>query len=72
MGVLGEDGLLFTASCSSHLDRDGFRDLVRGAARGAARGLSILEVGHQGPDHPVHPVLTESDYLKGLLVRVTS
>ena len=69
MRVLGEDGLLFAASCSSHLDVDGLRDALRGAARGAARRIVLLEQAHQGPDHPVHPMLGESAYLKGFLVR---
>lgn len=72
MRVLGEDGLLFAASCSSHLDVDGLRDALRGAARAAARRMVLLEQGHQGPDHPVHPMLTESAYLKGFLVRAWS
>jgi len=72
MRVLCEDGLLFAASCSSHLDADGLRDALRGAARAAARRLVLLEQGHQGPDHPVHPMLGESAYLKGFLVRAWS
>ena len=27
----------------------------------------MVEQGHQGPDHPVHPGLPESDYLKAFL-----
>lgn len=67
--VLVDDGLLFSASCSSHLDRAGLKDALRGAARAAGRTLAILEHGHQGPDHPVHPALAESEYLKAFLLR---
>jgi len=72
MRVLVEDGLLFSASCSSHMDADALRGALRGAARGAARRIVLLEQGHQGPDHPVHPMLTESAYLKGFLVRAST
>jgi 23S rRNA (cytosine1962-C5)-methyltransferase len=70
MRVLTEDGLLFAASCSSHLSADGLRDAIRGGARAASRRVSFVEQGHQGPDHPVHPALPESAYLKAFLVRV--
>ncbi len=70
MRVLASDGLLFAASCSSHLDAEGLREALRGAARAAGRRMVILEQGHQGPDHPVHPALAESAYLKAFLVRV--
>ncbi len=69
MRVLAEDGLLFCASCSSHLDPSALRDAVRGGARAASRRVSFLEQGFQGPDHPVHPALPESAYLKAFLVR---
>lgn len=72
MRVLVEDGLLFSASCSSHMDADALRGALRGAARGAARRIVLLEQGHQGPDHPVHPMLTESAYLKAFLVRAST
>ena len=72
MRVLVEDGLLLSASCSSHLDAGGLRDALRHAARGAGRQLALVEQGHQGPDHPVHPMLPESAYLKAYLARAVS
>ena len=30
----------------------------------------VLEQGQQGPDHPVHPAIPETDYLKVILARV--
>jgi 23S rRNA (cytosine1962-C5)-methyltransferase len=72
MRVLSEDGLLFSASCSSRLGVDDLREVLRQASRGAGRRLSLLEQGHQGPDHPVHPALAESAYLKAFLVRAVS
>ena len=70
MQVLEDDGLLLSASCSFHLSAEDHQDLVRGAAGDLGRWIQILERGHQGADHPVHPGLAESEYLKALLVRV--
>lgn len=70
MQVLENDGLLLSASCSFHLSPEEHQELVTGAAADTARWIQILERGHQAADHPVHPNLPESEYLKALLVRV--
>ena len=70
MRVMGEQGILLAASCSSHVDRRTFGDCIRRGARGAARQLLELEVGRQGPDHPVHLAMPETDYLKSSLLLV--
>ena len=72
MRMLTDDGLLFSASCSSHLDAAGLKDVLRHAASAAQRQIVVLETGHQGPDHPVHPAMNESAYLKAFLLRVSS
>jgi 23S rRNA (cytosine1962-C5)-methyltransferase len=70
MQVLADDGLLLSASCSFHLSAEEHQDVVTGAAADIGRWIQILERGHQAADHPVHPCLPESEYLKALLVRV--
>ncbi|MAY71454.1 class I SAM-dependent rRNA methyltransferase [Halomonas litopenaei] len=70
MRLLGRDGLLLSASCSMHLAQDRLIDVVRGAVRHQDRQGQILFQGHQGPDHPVHPAIPETAYLKALGVRV--
>jgi 23S rRNA (cytosine1962-C5)-methyltransferase len=70
MRLLGRDGLLLSASCSMHLTPDRQVDLVRGALRHQDRQGQILFQGRQGPDHPVHPAIPETAYLKALGVRV--
>ncbi|MGQ0657973.1 MAG: class I SAM-dependent rRNA methyltransferase [Chromatiales bacterium] len=64
MQLLAGDGVLISASCSSHLPAPDFRDLLRQAALGAHRRARVLEQGHQGPDHPVHLSIPETEYLK--------
>lgn len=63
-------GLLVTSSCSFHLARDAFLRTVQGAGRRAGVALQLLEIGQQGPDHPVHPAIPETAYLKTFFLRV--
>ncbi|MBW5799214.1 class I SAM-dependent rRNA methyltransferase [Halomonas elongata] len=70
MRLLGRDGLLVSASCSMHLGMDRLTDVVRGAARHQDRHGQVIFQEHQGPDHPVHPAIPETSYLKALGVRV--
>jgi len=70
MQVLAKDGILVSCSCSYHLERDTLRDLLLKNSRHLDRFLQIVEEGHQGPDHPVHPAIPETAYLKAFFVRV--
>ena len=70
MQVLGKDGILVSCSCSYHLERDTLRDLLLKNSRHLDRFMQIVEEGHQGPDHPVHPAIPETAYLKAFFVRV--
>jgi 23S rRNA (cytosine1962-C5)-methyltransferase len=67
MSLLARHGVLATCSCSQHLSLEDLTDIVRRAGLKASRSVRILETGHQGPDHPVHPAIPETAYLKGLL-----
>src|SRR5204862_5364814 len=57
MQVLAKDGILVSCSCSYHLERDSLRDVMLKASRHIDRSMQIIEEGHQGPDHPVHPAI---------------
>jgi 23S rRNA (cytosine1962-C5)-methyltransferase len=62
-------GYLLTCSCTHHVSRFAFRDLLRRAAKDTHRRLRLIgEYGH-APDHPVILNLPESDYLKAILVQ---
>jgi 23S rRNA (cytosine1962-C5)-methyltransferase len=63
-------GLIFTFSCSQHIDTDLFRKIVFGAAADARRNVRILHQLHQPADHPVNIYHPESEYLKGLVLYV--
>jgi len=63
-------GILVSASCSYHLSRDSLLRAILWAATRAGREVQIVEEGHQGPDHPVHPAIPETSYLKTFFVRL--
>jgi len=68
--VLRQDGILVSASCSYHLPREALQDAMLRATRNRGRSLQIVEQGHQGPDHPIHPAIPETAYLKAFFGRV--
>jgi 23S rRNA (cytosine1962-C5)-methyltransferase len=70
MRLVTRDGFLISSSCSYRLSSRMLRDLLWGSARHVDRRLQILEQGHQAPDHPIHPALPESAYLKCITARV--
>jgi len=70
MQVLSRDGILISASCSHHLAESQLQTIVLQSSRHLDRSLQLLERGHQAPDHPVHPAIPETSYLKALFCRV--
>lgn len=70
MQVLAKDGILVSCSCSYHMERNSLRDAMLKASRHIERSMQIVEEGHQGPDHPVHPAIAETAYLKAFFARV--
>ena len=68
--AMADDGILVSCSCSFHVSAEDLQDAIAKAARGAAKHLQILEMGGQGPDHPVHPAIPETRYLKAYFCRV--
>jgi len=71
MQLLSADGMLVSCSCSYHIDAADLQDAIAKAARAAHKRLQVLEVGGQAPDHPVHPAIPETRYLKAYFCRVT-
>jgi 23S rRNA (cytosine1962-C5)-methyltransferase len=63
-------GFLFIASCSHHMEAPLFAEEVRRGIHDLARASRILAATGAAPDHPVHPALPETAYLKGLLLQI--
>jgi 23S rRNA (cytosine1962-C5)-methyltransferase len=70
MQVTSHEGILVSCSCSYHVSPEDLQDAIAKAARGADKHLQILEMGGQAPDHPVHPAIPETRYLKAYFCRV--
>ncbi|MFC0409399.1 class I SAM-dependent rRNA methyltransferase [Roseomonas elaeocarpi] len=68
--LVSPGGFLFIASCSHHVGTGEFTDAVIEGMRRARRDGRILGIHGAGPDHPVHPALPESAYLKGVLLQL--
>lgn len=69
--LVEDGGFLVACSCSQHVGRDDLRKLLAGAARDAGVRLTIVRQCHQAADHPIHPSMPETEYLKGFLCRVS-
>jgi len=69
--LIERDGLLVSCSCSYHMGTDEFLAAIQGAARHSSRFVQVIEQGGQSPDHPVHPAIPETKYLKSFFCRVT-
>lgn len=63
-------GILVSGSCSMHLPAEELQSAIQRAGAKLARNVQILEQGHQGPDHPIHPSIPETKYLKSFIARV--
>ncbi|WP_417779098.1 class I SAM-dependent rRNA methyltransferase [Stutzerimonas xanthomarina] len=70
MRLLNKDGILVSASCSMHLEEDNLQNILLGSARHLDRNIQLLERGSQGPDHPVHPAIPETRYIKSITCRI--
>lgn len=70
LGLLAPGGLLATFSCSGLVTPDLFQKVVFGASVDAERDAQIIGHFSQGADHPILLSFPESEYLKGLLLRV--
>ncbi len=70
MQVLTKDGILVSASCSYHLAREDLQQILLQSSRHLDRFLQLVEQGGQAPDHPVHPAIPETSYLKVFFSRL--
>ncbi len=68
--LLAPGGMLISCSCSMLLDEQRLQNILLQAAVRQARQLQILERGFQCMDHPVHPAIVETAYLKAFFCRV--
>jgi 23S rRNA (cytosine1962-C5)-methyltransferase len=68
--LLERDGVLVSCSCSYHLDPQHLLAAIQRGARHLDRFAQVVEVGGQAPDHPIHPAIPETRYLKAYFCRI--
>ncbi len=68
--VVAPGGFLLLASCSHHVDPALFAEQVARGLTDARRTGRILRHAGPAPDHPTHPLLPESAYLKALVLQL--
>jgi 23S rRNA (cytosine1962-C5)-methyltransferase len=65
--LVAPEGILLVASCSHNMDPPLFHEEVSRGLGQAGRQGRILRFAGAGPDHPVHPLLPETQYLKAMV-----
>lgn len=68
--LVAPGGFLFVASCSHHASLEAWSAQIAFGLHRARREGRIVYTGGAGPDHPVHPHLPETAYLKAQLIQV--
>ncbi len=72
MRLLAPAGVLFSASCSHHVDRSAFLQMLQTAAADSGKRFALRAVTGQGVDHPEIITIPETGYLKGALLEDVS
>ena len=67
---LNESGLLFTFSCSHHIDSSLFQKILFAASLESGKRVQIIEQTKNPIDHPISIYHPEGEYLKGFLLRM--
>lgn len=68
--LVAPGGILFVASCSHNISLEMLEQEVRRGLVDAHRTARILRIAGAAPDHPLHPYLPESAYLKALVLHL--
>ena len=69
VSIVAKGGYLFFASCSHHAATEELFDAVTTGLGKSKRPFQLIRTGFAGPDHPVHPHLPETGYLKAFTFR---
>jgi 23S rRNA (cytosine1962-C5)-methyltransferase len=72
MKRVNKGGFLFTASCTSQVNRNEFFEAIKEAAIKAKKRFQVIKETYHAPDHPFSLVHPEGRYLKGMLLRINN
>ncbi len=70
MSALPKGGILASSSCSHHVSRETFVEMLRRSARKAERSVRLIELRSQAKDHPVLLAMPETEYLKFAILQI--
>jgi 23S rRNA (cytosine1962-C5)-methyltransferase len=70
VSLLEPGGILVTCSCSGHVTREDFLEMLMGVAQQTGREIQVLEQRGASPDHPISATCLETEYLKCFICRV--
>ncbi|MGE5354453.1 MAG: class I SAM-dependent rRNA methyltransferase [Acidobacteriota bacterium] len=70
LGLVEKGGFLVTSSCSYHLNRDSFLQIINSAAQKAGRQVQLIHFSGASLDHPRLPAMEETSYLKFAVLKV--
>ena len=68
--ITAPSGFLFIASCSHHMEPERFAEEVHRGIAAAGRSARVIRQSGASPDHPIHPFLPESAYLKAEVLQI--
>ncbi len=70
MKLLKSDSILFTFSCSHHIDEKMFENIITKSAKNSKRKVQILNFKNCSYDHPILPQMDETKYLKSYILKI--
>lgn len=68
--LIEKNGFIATSSCSHHIGVEDFLEIIHTAAKKAKKKYTILKIAGAASDHPIHPKMPETKYLKFVLLKV--
>ena len=68
--LVSDGGTLVSASCSMHLEDSKLQEIVQQCSAKNDRHTQLFYRGCQGLDHPIHPAIRETNYIKAQFYRV--
>lgn len=71
IALLNTGGILFSCSCSHHVNRADFIQMINQSLTSQNRQAQLLEMRGQARDHPILPSMPETEYLKCAILRVS-
>ena len=70
IAALPKGGILASSSCSHHVSRETFVEMLRRSAKKAQRSVRLIELRSQAKDHPVLLAMPETEYLKFAILQI--